>query len=398
MRRSGVLRACPSRVRIAIAAVAAACALAGGAPAADATPRPTPVFAYYYIWFTATSWNRAKTDFPLLGRYASDERSVMERQIAWARQAGIDGFIVSWKSTPVLNRRLQTLVDVATRQHFGLALIYQGLDFARQPLPAARVRADLELFARRWGSTPPFRSRGRPLAIWSGTWRFSPAQVAQVTAPLRSSLQVLASEKDPGRYASLAGSVDGDAYYWSSADPFRTPGYAAKLRRMSAAVHRSGGIWVAPAAPGFDARLIGGRKVVPRRGGATLRRSLDQATASSPDVVGLISWNEYSENSHVEPSRAHGFQELRVLADVLGAKAPNDADLDSSQSAPTGGQYGLPLLGGFVVVLLGGAALLSRRRRAAGRREAGLDDHADPRPRRRTPPVTDHDEHRRVAP
>jgi hypothetical protein len=350
------------RLRVTILAAILLCAVPGGAAARG----PAPVFAYYYIWFNATSWNRAKLDYPLLGRYSSDERSIMERQVQLAKQAGIDGFIVSWKSTPTLDRRLDTLVDVATRAHFRLAIIYQGLDFQREPIPAPRVRSDLERFAARWGAAAPFRAGGgRPLIVWSGTWRFSRAEVAGVTAPLRRSLLVLASEKSPDAYRRVAPLVDGDAYYWSSVDPFRTPGYLPKMRRMGAAVHRSGGIWIAPAAAGFDARLIGRTRVVGRRGGATLRRALDVATASSPDVIGVISWNEYSENSHIEPSRLHGFEELHVLGDVLGAHVRSAGDVDSSQSSPTGGRYGIPLLVGFAVVLLGGAGLMSRRRRAA---------------------------------
>jgi hypothetical protein len=323
------------------------------------------VLAYYYIWFNATSWNRAKADYPLLGRYSSDERSIMRRHVRWAKQSGLTGFIVSWKSTPVLDRRLRTLAEVAAEEHFSLAVIYQGLDFHRRPLPVARVRADLELFAREFAPSPPFRVLGRPLVVWSGTWRYSRADVARATAPVRDRVLVLASEKDPGAFPRLAGAVDGNAYYWSSGDPLRTPGYAERLRAMGAAVRRTGGVWIAPAAAGFDARLIGGEKNVPRRGGETLRRALDEAAASGPDVVGVISWNEYSENSHVEPSRAYGMRELRVLADVLGARAPSAGDLDSSQSSPTGARYGLPVLGGFAVVLLGGAALMSRRRREA---------------------------------
>src|SRR5215213_1398445 len=34
---------------------------------------PIPILAYYYIWFDVKSWDRAKTDIPLLGRYSSDE-------------------------------------------------------------------------------------------------------------------------------------------------------------------------------------------------------------------------------------------------------------------------------------------------------------------------------------
>jgi hypothetical protein len=352
--------------RTALVAVLVLGVLSGVARAAPA-PAPTPVFAYFYIWFNATSWNRAKTDFPLVGRYSSDERSVMERQVQLAKESGINGFIVSWKSTTTLDRRLQTLVDVATRQHFQLAIIYQGLDFHRRPLPAGRVGADLKLFARRYAPAAPFQRSGKPLVIWSGTWRFTPAQVARVTEPVRGSLRVLASEKSTKGYMRLSHLVDGDAYYWSSVDPFETPGYGAKMREMSQAVHRAGGMWVAPAAAGFDARLVGGTRIVPRRDGATLRRGLDVATSSSPDLIGLISWNEYSENSHIEPSRAYGFQELRVVGDVLGARVPSSGDIDSSQSSPTGSRYGLPLIAGFTVVLLGGGVLMYRRRRGPAR-------------------------------
>jgi LPXTG-motif cell wall-anchored protein len=187
--------------------------------------------------------------------------------------------------------------------------------------------------------------------------------VAAVTGAVRGSLTVLASERNRAGYARVANLVDGDAYYWSSADPFHTPGYVRKLRSMGRAVHRHHGLWIAPAAAGFDARLIGGTRVVSRRGGATLRRALDVAATTAPDAIGIISWNEFSENSHIEPSRTYGFQELRTLADVLGAQPPVTADLDSSDSPATGAQYGLPLLGGFVVTLLSGGALLARRRR-----------------------------------
>ena len=97
-----------------------------------------PVFAYYYIWFDPTSWDRAKRDLPLAGKYSSNDATVMRRHIEWAKQAGITGFIVSWKHTPSLDRRLATLIDVAESEHFSLAMIYQGLDFYRHPVPADR--------------------------------------------------------------------------------------------------------------------------------------------------------------------------------------------------------------------------------------------------------------------
>ena len=67
---------------------------------------PIPVFAYYYIWFNHSSWNRAKIDYPLIGTYSSSDPGVMRRQIRQAKSAGIDGFIVSWMSTPLNDQRL----------------------------------------------------------------------------------------------------------------------------------------------------------------------------------------------------------------------------------------------------------------------------------------------------
>ena len=84
--------------------------LLGAGPArADATPSSdvpstgvartsqVPLFAFYYVWFDAASWDRAKTDTPELGRYTSDDEAVMRQHIQWAKSAGIEGFIVSWK-------------------------------------------------------------------------------------------------------------------------------------------------------------------------------------------------------------------------------------------------------------------------------------------------------------
>ena len=246
--------------------------LVAAAPAAAAS-RPDPLFAYYYIWFNAGSWNRAKTDYPLLGRYSSDDRGVMERHVEWAKDAGIDGFIVSWKSTPVLNRRLERLVEVADAERFKLLVIYQGLDFHREPLPGERVAQDLDLFRSRFAGAPAFDVFGKPLVIWSGTPRFSRAELAAVTEPRRDDLRILASERNVDGYRRVAPVVDGNAYYWASVNPRTYRGQAAKLAQLGEAVHARGGIWIPSAAPGFDARQVGGTSVVdsPRRRDAALR-------------------------------------------------------------------------------------------------------------------------------
>jgi Glycosyl hydrolase family 99 len=337
---------------------------AGSARAASAgtDPGDVPVFAYYYIWFNPTSWQRAKVDYPLLGRYSSDEREVMRQHIQWAKQAGINGFIVSWKSTEELNRRLARMIEVAREERFKLAVIYQGLDFNRNPLPPDRVAQDLDFFNRHFAKSPVFKAFEKPVMIISGTWRFSREQIDRIVSPRRKQLLILASEKDVKGYARIADIVDGDAYYWSSVNPETNPNYVGKLRSLETVVHAREGLWIAPAAPGFDARLVGGTSVVDRKNGATLRAEYNAALSASPDAVGLISWNEFSENSHIEPSQRYGSRYLEVFADIRGAKPPRVEVFDSSgEPAASAKGYGPVVLGAFLLIVVGGGIYLLRR-------------------------------------
>ena len=327
-----------------------------------------PVLAYYYIWYDHSSWDRAKIDYPLLGRYSSYDANVMHQHIRDAKAAGITGFIVSWKSTPVNDRRLETLVGLARTEDFELSIIYEGLDFQRNPLPVDRVRTDLTRFADRYTNDPLFKRFHKPLVIWSGTWKFSHEDVSLVSAAVHTKLLLLASEKNTEGYERIADIVDGDAYYWSSMDPQRDNGAAAKLAEMGAAVHAHHGLWIPSFAPGFDVRQIAGTRVVDRRDGETLRREYATAITSSPDALGLISWNEFSENSHVEPSITYGDRALKVLPEIIGTPVPPLGPLaeDSSGSSGSfGAPWGLFIAAGAAVILLGGVTAFALRRRRA---------------------------------
>ena len=110
---------------------------------ADATPITVevPVLAYYYIWFDTQSWDRAKTDYPIA-------RPLLERRRgghAPAHPVG-EGTPASTASSSAgraptsSTARLKRLVPIAEEEDFKLAIIYQGLDFDRQPLPIDKSR------------------------------------------------------------------------------------------------------------------------------------------------------------------------------------------------------------------------------------------------------------------
>jgi hypothetical protein len=331
-------------------------------------PDDPPVLAHFYMWFTRASWDRAKVDFPAVGRYSSDEVDVVKQQVAQAQAAGIDGFIVGWRSTDVLNPRLRQLRDIAASSGFTLAITYQAQDFHRRPLPTAQVRQDLEELAAMYGDDPVFQLFGpRPVVALSGTWHYSEEELRSITEPVSARLMVLATEKNVERYQQVASTVEGDLYYWSSADPQQTPSYQSRLLAMANVTREQCGIWVAPVAPGFDARAIGGRSVVERRDGSTLRSSWQAALATIPDAIAVISWNEFSENTHIEPSEQYGTRYVDAVAELTRAPPAPAKELDSS-AADT---QGTGTARGALAAALGLALVVTvweiRRRRSAGR-------------------------------
>jgi len=94
-----------------------------------------------------------------------------------------------------------------------------------------------------------------------------------------------------------------------------------------------------------------------------LRLELNAAIASSPDAVGLISWNEYSENSEIEPSQEYGGTALKIVAAVEHATAPAVQNFNSSDPAGfRAGPSQLVILCVFLLLLGGSVATLVRRR------------------------------------
>src|SRR5690349_22383965 len=134
-----LLLAVPSVLAATAQPAAEAAAVSAAVAQGSAQAKPIPVLAYYYIWYNASSWNRAKIDYPLAGRYSSDDVAVARQQVSQAKQAGISGFLVSWKDTPVLDRRLEKIVDVAVDAHFKLGIVFEGRDFHGKPLRMTEV-------------------------------------------------------------------------------------------------------------------------------------------------------------------------------------------------------------------------------------------------------------------
>jgi hypothetical protein len=117
--------------------------------------------------------------------------------------------------------------------------------------------------------------------------------------------------------------------------------------------------------------LIGGTSVVDRKNGDTFRTQINAAMTSSPDALGIISWNEFSENSYIEPSKNYGTQYLDILKEINHTPAPTIAEFDSSDEMTVfpevfPGSRTVALVG-LAVIILAGAIVIARRDMRANR-------------------------------
>ena len=70
-------------------------------------------------------------------------------------------------------------------------------------------------------------------------------------------------------------------------------------------------------APGFDDGGVdgwgGGRRHTPRAGGTTLRATMADALSGGPELVQLVTWNDFNEGTEFEPTVDHGFAALDAV-------------------------------------------------------------------------------------
>jgi hypothetical protein len=94
---------------------------------------------------------------------------------------------------------------------------------------------------------------------------------------------------------------------------------------------------------------------------------MEAALRSSPDAIGLISWNEFSENTHIEPSEKYGTRYVEVIAAMRLGAVPEILDFESSEPAETtAADWGRALALAAMALLMAGslAAIVLRRQPA----------------------------------
>lgn len=286
--------------------------------------------AHFYPWYrterATQHWNENRlhasvVDFPQGGPYSSCDPEVIERQLDTAIEAGLDFLTVNWQitfaglnSTEVeATRRLFEIID---RRSLPLSISLLLAFSTEDPKRFEEVQQGVQ---EEYFSHPAYhRVSGRPVLWYFLTDAFFGCFFQNRDALSGfDALRIATGGMNYGRSLprGLRNFFDG----WTLYSPLQ-------VSRPSAwsAIWRSGyrelwetrdGLRVFTVCPGFDdthleslARRAGEFRSVDRREGETYKEMQDFTLGLSPlpDLVMVTSFNEFHENTHIEPSERHG--------------------------------------------------------------------------------------------
>lgn len=299
------------------------------------------VLAFYYPWYDHNTWNDPVVPDHPPDRYTSSDAGVIARQIAQARRANIDAFVSAWYGPQAqINQteaNLRTLLSLAQQQGFSIAVGFEttGSFFHSSD----DVKSALSYLLREHATKPAYlRWNGKPVVFF---W----AQGSLPRANGQSLVEVwqnIRNQVDPNHNSlwiaegfdmALLGVFDGDYLYnvaWSDDVGPTQRQWAARVRAKNA-------LWVGTVMPGWDDTRLGER---PRRfkrereNGTWYQRTWAGAASANPNWIVITSWNEFVENTYIEPSANFGALYLDLTRALAAQWKASPTVEIAPQSAP----------------------------------------------------------------
>ena len=275
------------------------------------------VLAYHYGWYgrpdgAAKEWlhwdpkaaDHASTNTPQLGYYDSADPKIVRQQIAWAQEAGIDGFILSWW-TPWDRKVLAELLKQADAKRFAVSLY---LEVAPTPEELHKQLLDVEALAK--GHPSFLRVEGKPVVFLYGRILYAIGHEGLREALRNTNVFTIGDALAPLTFSTL----DGAGWYMALDVPDQQREQLVNLQRTARLNDK---LLVASVAPGYDDSHIRSPGRVDQRLDGQFYESMWSA-AKLADWVVITSWNEWHEGSDIEPSAEYGKKYLeltRKLAD-----------------------------------------------------------------------------------
>jgi len=279
----------------------------------------------------------ASYHLPLTGPYDSSDDALLEYQVLLMRLSGIDGVIVDWYGTEpfwdygVLNAATNELFAHAKRAGLRFAICYEDQTIKHmvdnKHLPVKDVYAHAQDVMRylqdTWFQDDAYlKVLDQPVLFVFGPQYFSnpsdwdtlfsvlDIRPALITLDGHTESAGLSSYPWPPMWAARDGVLSQEA-----------------LENYLVTFYRKAERWeyvVAGAFPGFqdiyeEAGVASESRYLDPQEGETFRLTLQMALDQHPDVIQLITWNDYGEGTGIEPTEEYGYRYLEMVQETRRA-------------------------------------------------------------------------------
>ncbi|HML23750.1 MAG TPA: glycoside hydrolase family 71/99-like protein [Aggregatilinea sp.] len=325
---------------------------------AEGSARPL-LMAHYMPWYmsrakrgnwgwhwTMDHFNPSETDengrpqiashfMPLTGPYDSGDPIVLEYQTLLMKASGIDGVIVDWygiedfRDYGDLNKNTGALFDAVKNAGLKFAVCYE--DRTVKYMVEAGHFTDEEALAHgqdvmrylqeQWFTDDSYlKYNGQPVLLTFGPQYFKSStawETLRATIDPAPGLVTLDGHRVMDELASypwppMAGGVTLNR---AAIEAYLTQFY----RKAARSEYMVGGAF-----PGFydiyaEAGVQASYGYLDAEDGETFRYTLQLALDQNPDVIQLITWNDYGEGTNIEPAEEYGYRYLETVQDVRRA-------------------------------------------------------------------------------
>ena len=319
---------------------------------------PRKVLAFYYPWYgnpdvdggsgQRSHWSgvdqgagqiASSTQYPSLGPYDSHDPKLIGQHCAWAKQAGVDGFIVSWWGKGSFSdRAMERILDGCKDAQLSVTIYYETVP---RPKDAQAAAQDVLYLLNRYGDHPAWLCvDGKPVVFVYGRAVGELGLIAWSSAISQVNRQYARGAVFVGdRISRPAAAVFDGVHTYNTAGALRDMALP-EVRGWAKTTYPA---WVQTAdafrristltvIPGYDDTKI--RKPglrVERAGGALYRCQWEEAVRADPHWILITSWNEWHEGSEIEPSVEYEDQYLKLTAEFAArfkrqGKRPAPAD------------------------------------------------------------------------
>jgi hypothetical protein len=269
--------------------------------------------------------------YPLTGPYDSDDKNILEYQTLLMKIAGIDGVLADWYGMDsyndygVINESTKKLFAAVQKSKLSFGIVYED-QTVKNMVAAGKVSAAgaldygktvMRYLQDTWFSTSEYvQVNNRPLLMVFGPQYYKlPSDWTAMFSGLRVAPSFYTED-------NTLGSVTAGAYPWPPMG--RSIGGILSMSSLNAYLdqfYTNAASWpnvVTSAFPGFhdiykDAGVGASYGYLDAGNGDTFRSTLKAAIDHTPDVIQIVTWNDYGEGTMIEPTVEYGTQYLEIV-------------------------------------------------------------------------------------